>query len=153
MERKFHWSILYYNSNYEMTITLKSKAYKDLIGTINLKFDPYNIDNTYNYVIMKIQTTNQFENVGFKKKNVLNKISTLILELNNGYDDNICVLKQVVKNDMSELESNTTVRFSHTASEYIAEEALNEVKELYSEIIGNKIINVIQKKMFQLKGL
>jgi hypothetical protein len=54
---------------------------------------------------------------------------------------------------MSELESNTTVRFSHTASEYIAEEALNEVKELYSEIIGNKIINVIQKKMFQLKGL
>ena len=30
MERKFHWSILYYNSNYEMTITLKSKAYKDL---------------------------------------------------------------------------------------------------------------------------
>ena len=150
MERKFHWS---YNSNYEMTITLKSKAYKDLIGTINLKFDPYNIDNTYNHVLMKIQTTNQFENVGFKKKNVLNKISTLILELNNGYDDNICVLKQVVKNDISELESNTTVRFSHRESEYIAKEALNEMKELYSEIIGNKIINIIQKKMFQLKGL
>lgn len=75
------------------------------------------------------------------------------MELNNGYDDNIGVLKQVTQDDMSELESNTTVRFSHTASEYIAEEALNEVKELYSEIIGNKIINVIQKKMFQLKGL
>lgn len=153
MERKFHWSILYYNSNYEMTITLKSKAYKDLIGTINLKFDPYNIDNTYNHVLMKIQTTNQFENVGYKKKNVLSKHSTLILELNNGYDDNICVLKQVTQDDMSELESNTTVKFSHTASEFIAEEALNEMEELYSEIIGNKIINVIQKKMFQLKGL
>ena len=153
MERKFHWSILYYNSNYEMTITLKSKAYKDLIGTINLKFDPYNIDNTYNHVLMKIQTTNQFENVGYKKKNVLSKHSTLILELNNGYDDNIGVLKQVTQDDMSELESNTTVRFSHRESEYIAKEALNEMKELYSEIIGNKMINIIQKKMFQLKGL
>ena len=153
MERKFHWSILYYNSNYEMTITLKSKAYKDLTGTIKLKFDPYNIDNTYNHVLMKIQTTNQFENVGYKKKNVLSKHSTLILELNNGYDDNIGVLKQVTQDDMSELESNTTVRFSHRESEYIAKEALNEMKELYSEIIGNKIINIIQKKMFQLKGL
>lgn len=49
MERKFHWSILYYNSNYEMTITLKSKAYKDLIGTINLKFDKISVPQAHGF--------------------------------------------------------------------------------------------------------
>jgi hypothetical protein len=76
-----------------------------------------------------------------------------MLELSDGDNDNYDIFNKVLGNDALELKHYVNSKFSRTEYKAIANQAFDEIGRLYHEIIGEKIMNIIKRKEFNLKGL
>jgi hypothetical protein len=151
MKETFDWNV-FSNNKKQIEILLQSKEHPKLVGRITIIINPYDYKKyEYNRIFIKIHVMNQFE---MSKNNyLLNKISTLMLELSDGDNDNYDIFNKVLGNDALELKHYVNSKFSRTEYKAIANQAFDEIGRLYHEIIGEKIMNIIKRKEFNLKGL
>jgi hypothetical protein len=151
MKETFDWNV-FSNNKKQIKIFLQSKEHPKLVGRITIIINPYDYKKyEYNRIFIKIHVMNQFE---MSKNNyLLNKISTLMLELSDGDNDNYDIFNKVLGNDALELKHYVNSKFSRTEYKAIANQAFDEIGRLYHEIIGEKIMNIIKRKEFNLKGL
>ena len=151
MKETFDWNV-FSNNKKQIEILLQSKEHPKLVGRITIIINPYDYKKyEYNRIFIKIHVMNQFE---MSKNNyLLNKISTLMLELSDGDNDNYDIFNKVLGNDALELKHYVNSKFSRTEYKAIANQAFDEIGRLYHEIIGEKRMNIIKRKEFNLKGL
>lgn len=151
MKETFDWNV-FSNNKKQIEILLQSKEHPKLVGRITIIINPYDYKKyEYNRIFIKIHVMNQFE---MSKNNyLLNKISTLMLELSDGDNDNYDIFNKVLGNDALELKHYVNSKFSRTEYKAIANQAFDEIGRLYHEIIGKKMMSVIKRKEFNLKGL
>ena len=151
MKETFDWNV-FSNNKKQIEILLQSKEHPKLVGRITIIINPYDYKKyEYNRIFIKIHVMNQFE---MSKNNyLLNKISTLMLELSDGDNDNYDIFNKVLGNDALELKHYVNSKFSRTEYKAIANQAFDEIGRLYHEIIGEKIMNIIKRKEFNLKWL